>query len=111
MTLQSKRLRREHQTITAMIECYCRAHHRPAETVCADCRNLIDYAEARLERCPFGEQKPTCVNCPVHCYRSEERATVKEIMRFAGPRMIWQHPVLALRHLLDGRRRAPTLKT
>jgi hypothetical protein len=26
-------------------------------------------------------------------------------MRFAGPRMTWRHPVRALRHLLDKRRK------
>jgi hypothetical protein len=28
-------------------------------------------------------------------------------MRYAGPRMIWSHPIMALRHLIDGRRKAP----
>ena len=34
---------------------------------------------------------------------------VREMMRYAGPRMLWRHPVLAIRHLLDGRRPAPDL--
>jgi hypothetical protein len=24
------------------------------------------------------------------------------VMRYAGPRMLWQHPILSLRHWLDG---------
>jgi hypothetical protein len=33
------------------------------------------------------------------------RAKVKEVMRYAGSRMIYRHPYLALRHILDGLRR------
>jgi hypothetical protein len=32
------------------------------------------------------------------------RDRVKEVMRFSGPRMLLRHPILAIRHLLDGRR-------
>ena len=46
--------------------------------------------------------------CPVHCYRPGMREAVREVMRYAGPRMVVRHPVLALRHLLDGRRREPS---
>jgi hypothetical protein len=28
-------------------------------------------------------------------------------MRYAGPRMLWEHPVLSLRHWLDGFSKAP----
>jgi hypothetical protein len=37
------------------------------------------------------------------------RERVAEVMRFAGPRMVWRHPLLALAHLRDGRRPAPDL--
>jgi hypothetical protein len=30
-------------------------------------------------------------------------------MRYAGPRMIRRHPLLAIAHILDGRRPAPEL--
>ncbi len=53
----------------------------------------------RLAKCPFGTQKTTCRECPVHCYRPAERTAMKDVMRFAGPRMLWRHPFLALRHL------------
>jgi hypothetical protein len=32
------------------------------------------------------------------------RAQVKEVMRYAGPRMLWKHPALAVRHLIRSRR-------
>ncbi len=34
---------------------------------------------------------------------------MREVMRFAGPRMLARHPYLAIRHLLDDRREAPPL--
>lgn len=88
-----------------MIELYCRAHHERGGDLCAECQSLYAYAMARLDRCPFGAEKTTCARCPVHCYKPSMRDKVREVMRFAGPRMLWHHPVLAVRHLLDDRRK------
>ena len=46
----------------------------------------------------FGPDKPVCSKCPVHCYRPELRERIRGVMRYAGPRMLYRHPVLALRH-------------
>jgi hypothetical protein len=62
---------------------------------------LLEYAKRRLDRCRFGEEKPTCGRCPVHCYGRAEKAAVIDVMRYSGPRMIVKHPVLAIRHLRD----------
>lgn len=98
------RLERERRTVLAMIRLYCRARHG-GRKLCAECRALGEYASGRLGRCPFGEGKPTCAACPVHCYAPAMRERIREVMRRAGPRMLWHHPLLAVRHLLDGRRR------
>jgi len=37
------------------------------------------------------------------------RERVRDVMRWAGPRMLWRHPWLAITHVLDGRRPAPRL--
>ena len=103
MGVMHPRIARENKTIAAMIALYCRRQHSVSAT-CAECRNLLDYARERLEKCPFQESKPTCAKCPVHCYKREMRAKVREVMRFSGPRMIYHHPVMAIRHLIDGRR-------
>lgn len=100
----SGRLERERRTVLAMIRLYCRTTHGGRE-LCAECRALGEFAESRLERCPYGQHKPTCANCPVHCYAPAMRERIREVMRWAGPRMLWHHPILAARHLLDGRRR------
>ena len=95
--------------MSAMISCHCRDHHATKAALCPDCQGLADYAAVRLERCRFGPDKPVCAKCPVHCYQRVRREQVKAIMRYAGPRMVWQHPVLSLRHWLDGFRKAPAL--
>jgi hypothetical protein len=103
------RLAREWKTMTAMIGIYCRGNHGTCGELCSACAEFTQYAQNRLSRCRFGAEKPTCANCPVHCYQKHHRDHVKVIMRYAGPRMLWRHPILSLFHWLDGRRQAPTL--
>lgn len=106
------RREREQQTIAAMLRMYCRAHHHAkGPDLCPACAALRGYANQRLERCRFGEAKPACAKCPVHCYKAEMREQVKQVMRWAGPRMLLRHPLLAIRHLIDGRRPVPAIKT
>ncbi|MGD9253904.1 MAG: nitrous oxide-stimulated promoter family protein [Holophagae bacterium] len=102
------RLRRERKTVRAMVAMYC-AHHHGRDGLCDECVELADYAERRLDRCPYGGGKPACTKCPIHCYRPEARERMREVMRFAGPRMLWRHPYLAIRHLLDDRKPVPPL--
>lgn len=98
----TRRIRRELKTVQAMLRLYCRRHHG-SRTLCQDCTTLWDYARARVESCPFCPDKPTCVHCPVHCYKASMRERIRGVMRYAGPRMLWRHPWLALWHLWDGR--------
>lgn len=108
-SLSHPRLASELKTIGAMITIYCRAHHSPGRELCGDCSQLLAYAGKRLDLCPFRETKPTCGKCTVHCYKPEMRETIRKVMRYAGPRMLFRHPLMALRHLLDGSRKAPEL--
>jgi len=105
------RLARELMTIQAMVRIFCRNHHGTGANggLCAECAALLHYAARRLDRCVFGDDKPTCANCAVHCYSESMRERVREVMRYAGPRMVWRHPILAAAHLRDGRRPAPDL--
>jgi hypothetical protein len=98
-------LERERLTIRKMVDIYCKDHHG-TDALCEDCSVFMDYAEVRLDKCPFGEDKPTCSNCPVHCYKPACRDKAKEIMRYSGPRMLLRHPVLTIAHYIDGRRQA-----
>ena len=108
--LTTSRLAREWKTMSAMVQIYCRDHHHPETGLCEECQQFLDYAHVRLERCRFGEEKPTCAKCPVHCYQKWRREQARVIMRYAGPRMLWEHPLMSLRHWLDGFRQAPELR-
>ena len=81
---------------------YC-ANHHPDQNVsdCEDCQTFLAYAERRLEKCPYEQAKPTCARCPIHCYKRAQRERARVIMRYAGPRMTFRHPWLALLHLAD----------
>ncbi len=109
MPVEHPRLKRELSTIHAMVQIYCRDIHGSRAELCADCSQLYEYALQRLDKCVFQSEKPTCVNCPVHCYKKDMREQVRQVMRYAGPKMLLRHPVLAVRHLIDGKRPAPSL--
>ena len=93
------RIEREKHTVALMIKLYCR-HKEGNDQPCDQCWELIDYATSRLDHCHFGNNKPTCQRCPIHCYKPQMKVRIKEVMRWAGPRMIFYHPVMALRHLI-----------
>lgn len=102
--LQTGRLRREWRTMQVMVDIYCAGQghgHGLDGGRCADCQGFLDYAERRLEKCPYGPAKPTCAKCPIHCYKPQPRELAREIMRYAGPRMMLRHPWLSLTHLAD----------
>ncbi|MCF7956731.1 MAG: nitrous oxide-stimulated promoter family protein [Phycisphaerae bacterium] len=91
----------EKKTLQAMVRIYCSGHHQPGgKDLCDDCRQLLDYAFARLDRCKFGTEKPVCSKCTVHCYKPEKREKIRKVMRYSGPKMALRHPFLAIGHLL-----------
>jgi predicted amidophosphoribosyltransferase len=97
---------REFNTVKVMIGLYCRDHHsHNTPGLCPSCQALADYAYQRLERCPFQPDKTVCSKCPVHCYKPQMRTQIKAVMRYAGPRMLYRRPDMALAHLLSGLRR------
>lgn len=99
------RIMREQATVEQMIRLYCKAHH--SDPLCPSCQELLTYAHKRLSLCRFGEQKTTCGKCPIHCYKPIMRDQIKAVMRYAGPRMLLHHPIGAVRHLIDGMKKAP----
>jgi hypothetical protein len=107
---ESARLRRERKTVGAMIRLYCRKQHGTRAGLCQECGELHGYAMQRLDHCPLAADKPTCANCPVHCYKPDMRERVRAVMRFSGPRMTFRRPVFAVRHLAEGRRPVPKPK-
>lgn len=96
---RNSRIEEEKAVVEQMVRLYCRKHEGNAK-LCPNCKELLDYALCRLDRCRFGEQKPTCKQCPVHCYKPEMKEKIRVVMRWSGPRMIIYHPVAAIRHLI-----------
>ena len=95
MPAKEKHLDRELLTITRMVEIYCAAHHGNSDCMlCEDCSEFLNYAAARLKK------------CPIHCYKPERKAQARIIMRYSGPRMLLHHPMLVIAHKLDGVRKA-----
>lgn len=95
---------REKKTVSLMISLYCKKKHHSGNTLCPECESLRAYAMQRSDKCPFMETKTFCSNCKVHCYKPEMRERIREVMRFSGPRMIWHHPVMAIRHVIESKR-------
>jgi len=106
MDILTGRLKREHQTLVCMTKIYCEDHHPQQHgQLCSSCDELMTYSEQRLAKCPYGQAKPTCAKCPIHCYKKQKREHVREVMRYAGPRMPLRHPIQALTHVFDKLRR------
>ena len=114
------RLLWERKTVEKMVVLYCRHHHgtaseknaeSPAENLsdnvesdscrqlCPSCRDLLDYATIRIEKCRYGLDKPPCSACDTHCYQPAFREQIRRIMRYSGPRMLIYHPLTALVYL------------
>ena len=89
-------------TLEAIGRIYCKAHHSTAEKdtagLCAECRETINNALARTERCPYGHSG-NCQDCDIKCNRGEQQIRIKEIMRYAAPRMFVTHPVMAANYV------------
>ncbi|MBQ7344880.1 MAG: nitrous oxide-stimulated promoter family protein [Oscillospiraceae bacterium] len=108
MDVMAKR-QNEKETVSLMISIYCRRNHG-TKTLCADCAALDSYARIRSDKCPFMETKTFCSNCRVHCYRKDMREKIQAVMRFSGPRMVFYHPLMAIRHLIETKKEKKRLE-
>ena len=95
---------REKRMVSEMIALYCRKKHHTKGGLCPECAELEAYARMRSDKCPFMETKTFCSNCKVHCYRKDMAQQIRQVMRYAGPRMLLHHPILALRHVWESTR-------
>lgn len=101
---------------------YCRGKHRGVErsrlvsdgvtvgvygsrppVVCDQCAELLRYAEVRRASCPK-DPKPFCSTCDTHCYKTDMRERMREIMRYSGPRSMFHgYAIQGIRHLIETR--------
>ncbi len=101
--IESKR-EREKRTVSLMIRIYCKKKHGTRKGLCPECEALDAYARMRSDKCPFMETKTFCSNCKVHCYKADMREKIRAVMRFSGPRMIFSHPIMAIRHVTESKK-------
>jgi hypothetical protein len=85
---------RELKTIRVMVQMYCRDHHGSPDPQCRALRRADGVRGARLERCVFGDAKPTLHQLHRPLLHPERREEVRVVMRYAGPRMLLRHPWL-----------------
>jgi len=98
------KIKKEKATLEKMILIYCEKKHTSSENLlCTECHSLLQYSNQRLENCQYGEDKPTCRKCPVHCYRPTMRNEIRSVMRFSGPRIVFRAPVEWIRHKIHDR--------
>ena len=83
-SLQMRIIEREQRTAEQMIRIYCRYKEGNKE-LCPTCRQLLQYAHN---------------NCPIHCYKPEMKKRIQEVMRYAGPRMFFFHPITTIKHFI-----------
>lgn len=106
MDKELKAMEKEKKLIPVMIKKYCKGKHKQErkaqgvkrDEVCAECRELNDYALFRLEKCPFKANKKFCSFCKIHCYKPDMREKIKAVMKYSGPRMLFSYPVFAFSH-------------
>lgn len=102
-------LKRERKTMYHMINIYCKAHHKKSIESCDECNEFWEYTNKRLDHCPYGENKPNCKQCPVHCYTGDMKEHAKKIMRYSGPKMAYKHPILAIIYMRNAKKEIPPL--
>lgn len=101
---------KELEVVELMIRLYCRKKHKFKDGLCAECSELLEYVKLRRSKCPWGDKKPFCSNCKIHCYKPEMRERIKNVMRFAGPRIVFRHPIIAVKHLIETKKQKKKLK-
>ena len=109
----------EKEMVSDMILLYCQKQHKSLRKssglkktdLCPECAELEAYARMHSDKCPFMETKTFCSNCKVHCYKPDMRERIRTVMRFSGPRMLFVHPVAAIRHVIKSRMEAIKIST
>ncbi len=98
-TAADKKRSREKAVIACMIRIYCKGN-KHGSPICPKCMELLSYAHKKTDVCPFMETKTFCSNCRVHCYDKTRREEIRRVMKYAGWRILFVHPVMAVKHVI-----------
>ena len=80
---------------------FCTAHHpgkKDSCGLCPSCRETIEATLARAVACPYGHEG-NCQDCTTHCQRGQAQERIRQIMRYAAPRMALRHPLMTAEYL------------
>ncbi|MGQ9842829.1 MAG: nitrous oxide-stimulated promoter family protein [Spirochaetota bacterium] len=67
--------------------------------LCDDCKKLLLYAASKRMICPYNP-KPACKDCTTHCYSEPYRNIIRQVMRYAGMRMIFRGSISYIKKFL-----------
>lgn len=100
MNVEEKRSK-EKEIMSLMIKIYCKGHKHKTDgfEYCPSCKELLNYALERTEKCYRMAEKTFCSKCPTPCYKAEYQEKIKVVMKYSGPRMLFHDPVLAFKHM------------
>jgi len=103
MEAMTREQKKDIRLLGKFVEVYCRGKHSeehkismdlPGDlgkrVICSECSLFLKYAISRRLKCPLEADKPTCKHCKIHCYGKEEREQVRQIMSYAGRRIMMQ---------------------
>ena len=94
------KISRKKSIVSLMINLYCKKRHNASNPPCDSCDELIGYSHRKIEKCPNIEANTSCVNCNIKCYNQSMQEKIKKVMKYSGPRMIFHHPIAAIKHLI-----------
>ena len=118
-----RRKRKDLKTLALFVGIYCRGRHPdrarqpmtkqdlpphfPAARagidhlpgVCPECRKLLLHALVKRLACPM-VPKPMCKHCPRQCYAPAYRQRIRQVMKYAGRRLVLGGRLDYLYHLL-----------
>lgn len=100
--MKKERITREKEMLPEMIKIYCHGVHKTNRgELCKECSELCTYALNRLDHCRWGNNKNFCSQCPCHCYKPAMREKIRAVMRYAGPRIMFVHPLAGGLHAFE----------
>lgn len=101
---------KEKETVRKMFGLYCQKNHdTPAgKKLCPKCTALLATVMLKMNRCPYGITKPICEKCKIPCFGKKQTKDFLDIMQGSRTKMLLRHPIMAMRHRLNGMRREVT---
>lgn len=97
----SRHQKKDIRLLGKFVEVFCAGKHPAAErfaftlpgelgerVICPECAAFLKYAVLKRLKCPLEAEKPTCKHCRIHCYDRPRREKVREIMGYAGRRLM-----------------------